>query len=120
MSWSFDLGVLGEETARLYLQACGYRCLDCRYRRPEGEIDLVVQRANVVVFVEVKTRGPGALAPPEAWVDARKLRRLRRTARSWIAAHPQHPADVYRFDVVAVRFGGSQEGLRLRHFEAVG
>ena len=103
MSWSFDLGVLGEETARLYLQACGYRCLDCRYRRPEGEIDLVVQRANVVVFVEVKTRGPGALAPPEAWVDARKLRRLRRTARSWIAAHPQHPADVYRFDVVAVR-----------------
>ena len=53
-----------------------------------GEIDLVMERAGLTVFVEVKTRGPGALDDPAAWVDRRKLGRMRRLAGDFArAAH---------------------------------
>mgnify|MGYP001824582854 CR=1 FL=1 len=120
MSKGHRLGEWGEEAARLFLEMCGYRCLDRRYRRPGGEIDLVMARGPTVVFVEVKTRGPRATAPPEAWVTAGQLHRLRRTARRWLAEHPGYRGRFYRFDVVAVVQGGEAGGGEIRHLPAVG
>jgi len=57
MSANHSLGKWGEEAARQFLETCGYRCLDHRFRRPGGEIDLVMTHRQMVVFVEVKTRG---------------------------------------------------------------
>jgi putative endonuclease len=115
MTAGHDLGAAGEAMAALYLQACGYRVLDRRWRRPGGELDLVVARDGLVVFVEVKTRGPGALDRPEAWVHARQRRTLRRLAGRWLAEHPGLAAAGCRCDVIAVDHGGEGRGLRLRH-----
>jgi len=114
------LGRQGEGLARQYLEMCGYCCLESRFRRIGGEIDLVVERCDRVVFVEVKTRGPSALAPPEAWVDRRKLNRLRRTALIWLEQHPECRGLHLRFDVISVEFAGEGRGCRLRHLPNVG
>jgi len=114
------LGAWGEELARLYLEKCGYHCLDVRWRRPGCELDLVMRRRGLVVFVEVKTRGPGTLADPEAWVDQRKLARLRGAARRWLAEHPGASAEGCRFDVVAIQLQEPGEGSRLHHLSGVG
>lgn len=120
MPVSHSLGNWGEDAARLFLELCGYRCLDCRWRRPGGEIDLVVQRESMLVFVEVKTRGARSPAAPEAWVSRRQLGRLRRMARLWIFEHPGCRSRGYRFDVVAVVYGGSEGGSEIRHLVGVG
>jgi putative endonuclease len=77
-------------------------------------------RGGVLVFVEVKTRGPGAPAEPEAWVTPRKLALLRRMARLWLQEH--HPPGVreIRFDVVAISTAGRDAGAVLRHLTGVG
>ena len=68
------------ETAR-YLEQRGCTILARQWRCRYGEIDLIARdRAGVTCFVEVKTRGPGSIAPPRASVDWRKQRRIRATA----------------------------------------
>jgi putative endonuclease len=110
------LGAAGEDLAAAFLAACGYTLLDRRWRRPGGEIDLVAARDGVVVFVEVKTRGPRALAAPEESCGPRQQALIRRLARRWLAEHPGAARRGCRCDVVAVEFAGEGTGCRLRHF----
>ena len=120
MAAGHDLGRWGEDAARLFLEMCGYRCLDKGFRRPGGEIDLVMSRGPLLVFVEVKTRGPRAIEPPEAWLSRRQMNLLRRMARIWLGEHPGLGAGGYRFDVVGVVYGGDVTGSEIRHLTGVG
>lgn len=120
MTHSHRLGEWGENVARVFLEFCGYRCLDRRYRRPGGEIDLIMRQGDLLVFVEVKTRSGPPLAPAETWLSRAQLRRLRRLAVQWLAEHPgQAPGDL-RFDVVAVELVGRREGGAIRHLAGIG
>ena len=76
-----------------------------------GEVDLVcVDGDDVLVFVEVKTRRPGALDDGSAALTAAKRRRLTRAAGLWLAGRPG-PTPACRFDVVLV-----QPGTAPRHW----
>ena len=113
------LGRLGEECASLFLQACGFQVVASRYRRPGGEIDLVMRRPELLVFVEVKARGPRHPGRPEEAVHVRQLQRLRRLARRFLHENPAWRAPAYRFDVIVVEFGGEGRESRLRHYPGV-
>lgn len=114
------LGSWGEDLARIFLEQCGYECLDARWRRPGGELDLIMRRRGLVIFVEVKTRGPRALADPEAWVDHRKLAHMRRAARRWLAENRGQAPKGCRFDVVAIKMQEAGEGGSVLHLTGVG
>jgi len=114
------LGKIGEEWAHLFLQACGFMKVAARYRRPGGEIDLVMRRDDLLVFVEVKTRGSGCCGMPEEAVHRRQLGRLRRLAHQFLLENPCWRTMTYRLDVVAVEFEGEGVGCRLRHYTGVG
>jgi len=115
-----SLGRWGENAACRFLEMCGYECLDRRFRRPGGEIDLVLSLDGMLVFVEVKTRGPRCPVPPEVWVTHGQLVRLRRMARIWLAENSDLVWRGYRFDVVAVAYGGKDGGSEIRHLVGVG
>ncbi len=93
-------GLRAESIAALALSLKGYRVLARRLRTPVGEIDLVVRRADSLVFVEVKARPTLASAleavPPSAQM------RLSRAAASALAARPEWARGTVRFDLVAV------------------
>lgn len=91
-------GHRGESLAALYLQAKLYRLRDRRYRTPVGELDLVVERGNTIVFVEVKTRGRRG-SEAEA-LGAVNQNRIARAAQFWLARHPADAARDFRFDVI--------------------
>lgn len=93
-------GRWAEALAALLLRLKGFRVLDRRFRSPSGEIDLVVRRGRLLVFVEVKARGD-VDAGIEA-VGPRARRRITRAAETWIARHPSAAALDQRFDVVVV------------------
>jgi len=115
-----SLGKWGEDAACQFLEMCGYKCLDRRFRRPGGEIDLIFSKDAMVIFVEVKTRGPRCPVPPEVLVTRHQLARLRRMARIWMAEHHDPATRGYRFDVVAIAYGGNEGGSELRHIVGVG
>ena len=58
------LGALGEKVARKRLEAAGYRVLETNYRARAGEIDLVAEDGQTLVFVEVRTRSAQSLGSP--------------------------------------------------------
>ena len=70
------LGHKGEDIAADYLERHGYSILDRNWRCGHKELDLVVTKDNVVVFVEVKTRTSTDYGDPQDFVDIRKMRRI--------------------------------------------
>lgn len=84
----------------LQLQAEGWRVLAQNWRRPAGELDLVVQRGGQLRFVEVKARTEGDDSALDA-VDREKQRRLTRAAEAFLAEH-EEPWDEAAFLVAEV------------------
>jgi len=114
-----DLGRLGEALALAFYATCGYTCRDRRWRRGGGEIDLVVARPGLLVFVEVKVRGPGSFARAAESVSPAQLRRVRALARRWCHEEGSDGAAL-RVDVVTVDVAGEGRGLILRHYPGAG
>lgn len=111
------LGALGERVAARWFAAQGYVVLAQRFRSGHRDLDLVVAKAGVVAFVEVKTRRGPAFGGPLAAVHWRKRRELVRSARVWEARFGR-PGVAYRFDVFGVLVGRSDAGrdvVRVRH-----
>jgi putative endonuclease len=100
---AFRLGVSAETRAMIFLGAKGYRTIARRWKSPVGEIDLVVKRGGLIVFVEVKARK--ALDQAAEAVLPGQCRRIVAAAEAWLAAHPEHAGYDMRFDAILVTPG---------------
>ena len=100
---AFRRGVSAESVAAILLGAKGYRTIARRWKSPVGEIDLVVKRGRLIVFVEVKARKDLDQAAESVLV--RQRRRIVAAAEAWLAAHPEHAGYDMRFDAVLVSPG---------------
>jgi len=108
------LGAWGEAAARQYLEANGCRVRACNWRRAKGEIDLVAETDNTLVFVEVKTRrGAGSGAPQDA-VGPSKARHLVLAATRHLEEQQLRDVD-WRLDVMAITAGRGPRVLNLEH-----
>ena len=81
------LGRRAEWAALLLLLAKGYRLRARNWRGAGGELDLVMERRRVIVFVEVKARSSGLFGGAAAAVDSTKRRHLVRTSSAYLSAH---------------------------------
>ena len=95
------LGRWGEALAAERLRKLGYRIVAAGYRSRIGEIDLIAADDKYLCFIEVKLRKDAAFAPGRAAVDRRKQEKLRATAASYLAQHPENPLQP-RFDVAEI------------------
>ena len=111
------LGDLGEDATARYLLESGYRIVERNWRCRYGEIDIVAQTPDALVFVEVKTRRSLHAASPLEALTPVKLRRLRRLAGLWLAEHP-NARGALRIDLAAIEAKGRT--LSLTHLEAIG
>lgn len=95
-------GRRGEELAAAHLAQTGYRVIERNYRSVFGEIDIIAEEGETLVFVEVKCRRSDAYGPPELAVGREKQKKISRIALHYLSEHHlrQCPA---RFDVVAVK-----------------
>ncbi len=95
------LGRWGEDLAARQLASEGYRILGRNYRCQAGEVDLVAQDGDCLVFVEVRTRRGDQWGTPEESVTRRKQVRLIAVAEHYMAEQELSDMD-WRIDVVAV------------------
>lgn len=97
---AFQAGLAAEERVRDHLITNGFTSLRERYKTKHGEIDLIMKRGTLIVFIEVKARasvhdGLHAISP-------RAQRRISDSAAQWISEHPQSIDTDFRFDVAVV------------------
>ena len=80
-----QLGKKGEELVAAYLKSKGYIIVKRNWRDSRyGEIDIIAENSEYVVFVEVKTRTDGALVSGLEAVDEGKMRRTKNAALSFM------------------------------------
>ncbi|WP_438446816.1 YraN family protein [Gorillibacterium sp. sgz5001074] len=109
------LGRWGEETAVRYLAGAGLQILARNWRARSGELDVIAEEGETLVFVEVRTRrSAGRFGSAEESVDWRKVRQVRDTATLYLYTTKQHGRKC-RFDVIAVTGSPSQGTLAVKH-----
>ena len=94
------LGPWGEALAAEYLRKKRFRIAAMNYRTRLGELDLVAEDGQFVVFCEVKLRKTADFAAAREFVDARKQQRLRAAALLYLSEHGT--ALQPRFDVIEI------------------
>ncbi|ROH84110.1 YraN family protein [Pseudomethylobacillus aquaticus] len=90
-------GAQAEALAADYLQHQGLRLLERNFRSRYGEIDLIMQDSQTLVFVEVRLRRHADYGGALASITADKQRKLRITADYYLQSHGNQPC---RFDVI--------------------
>jgi len=106
-------GLEGENKAVCYLEDCGYEILERRFRSGPGEVDIIVRKKEVVVFVEVKTWDVLGVESLEHSIDSRKRGKIKRTASLFLIRHPELGGCRIRFDLIFL----SRRMEKLDHWE---
>ena len=95
-----ERGDLGESLAARLLEQKGFTVLERNFHCRYGEIDIICQNRETIVFAEVKARGKNMLGQPAEAVTAGKQRKIIFTATRFLQKNPS-PLQP-RFDVLEV------------------
>lgn len=114
---NFEKGRLGEVVARKYLQNKGYCILEKNYRTKYAEIDLIVCRKGILVFVEVRAKTGERFGSPEESIDRNKIKKLIRNAKTYVAIKRYSKA--YRIDAICIIFDKRGEAKRITHYQNI-
>lgn len=108
------LGDWGEEKAAQYLAQKGYEIIDRNFRWSRGELDIVAEKDDLLVFVEVKTAASAQMGEPASWVTLRKQKQIAQAAQKFLQDKRIENKDC-RFDVIGIiKTGGT---FKIQHIE---
>ena len=97
-------GILGnraEKLAKQFLKKNGLKLLEKNYRSRFGEIDIVMQHKDYIVFVVVRHRKSNTFGGALESVDKHKQKKLRNTAELYLTQHKRND-NPCRFDIICV------------------
>lgn len=104
-------GEMGEDLALLHLETKGYQLVMRHYRYKRAEIDLIVSRDQLLVFVEVKARKNADFGFPESFVSDAQKERILMAAENYLLESPW--AGPIRFDIVSILLGKEKDILHI-------
>ncbi len=103
-------GKAGEQIAADYLMGKGYHIMETNWRVGHLEVDIIATNADMLVFVEVKTRKSAQFGEPEEFVGLPKQRNLIRAANIYIGK--TGITKEVRFDIVSVIMGEAEPTVK--------
>ncbi len=107
-----ELGDLGESLAYDYLIKAGLKIVKCNYRCPKGEIDIIAQDAELIVFIEVRLRTTKYRGYAEESIDQRKACRLQNIAAYYLLQQGLTDWPPVRFDIIAIKWDTEEPKIR--------
>ncbi len=128
MSQHNEVGKIGEDLAREYLEKNGYKILEQNYRTKYAEIDLVALRPaqgklgwffgkETLVFVEVRTKVGENFGSPEDTINKQKLWKVLQNAKSYSAFKRWQGSE--RIDAICIVLKQDYSVSRLTHHENI-
>lgn len=100
MNSNKDTGNWGEYKACCFLEDKGYKITARNFKSRFGEIDIICENKDYIVFTEVKLRKNSDFAFAREYVDYNKQRKIRMTASAWLARNETELQP--RFDVIEI------------------
>lgn len=101
MSENQALGKVGENLACRYLKEKGYKILCRNFRCRQGEIDIIAQDKNEIVFIEVKTRISLNSGLPSEAVNKQKKKHILKVSKYFIYINKLEGRNI-RFDIIEI------------------
>ncbi len=105
-----DKGRTGESAAAKYYESLGYEVVSNNYRFKRAEIDLIVKKESLLIFVEVKYRKNEKYGYPEEFVSDNQKQLILTAANQFIEEN-NWEANI-RFDIIAIN-----AEMQITHFE---
>ena len=108
-----DTGKKGEDIAKQYLETNGYIVKHSNWRTGRYEVDIIAEKDNWLIFVEVKTRAANFLVNPIETINKKKKENLVEAARAYIRFHNWQGNS--RFDIIGIIFEDNNH--KIEHIE---
>jgi putative endonuclease len=105
-------GFAKEQEAAKALQKAGYSIVGANFYTKYGEIDIIANHENTIVFVEVKYRDSALCGLPQEAVTFSKQNKIIKTAMEYIKLNNAYDKN-YRFDVVAISKGKDGDKIEI-------
>ncbi|MDD4924691.1 MAG: YraN family protein [Dehalococcoidales bacterium] len=110
-----EIGRLGETLVAEYLKKNGFNIIETNYRCHFGEIDIIAQEEDCIVFAEVRTKTSSGFGTPEESVTNTKKKHLIKTAYIYLGEKDKMQAD-WRIDFIAVELDRNNKPSRIEHY----
>jgi len=115
MNKNKQTGDYGEEIACRLLASKGFKILCRNFKSRYGELDIIADSGEILVFAEVKTRKYSSRYSPREAVDFRKQEKIIKTAYMYMMDYGGESQP--RFDVVEVILANEQKVCSITHIE---
>jgi len=110
------VGAWGERLAETYITQLGWKIIERNHRTPYGEIDLIAQLGDDLVFIEVKTRSNRDYGLPEESVTPKKQAHLIQAAQHYMQERSEFTGN-WRIDVIAILGRAFDPNAEILYFE---
>jgi putative endonuclease len=111
-----DTGNLGEKFAQSFLKRKGYKIIATNYRSSYGEMDIILRKADCLIFAEVRCKRSHVFGTPEESITSSKKQKLISMAQGYIQKNPP-VCKSWRIDFIAVEIDANNRATRIEHFE---
>ncbi len=108
-----NLGNSGEQIAQKYLEQKGYQIKEINWRFGHLELDIIAQKDDWLVVVEVKTRSTDIFQNPEDAISTKKIRNIVKATNEYI--NLKNWQGETRFDIISI-ISNSNE-TKIKHIE---
>jgi putative endonuclease len=103
MSNTYLYGLFAEKIASEYMLKEGFKLLFNRYKTPYGELDLVMNKSDLITFIEVKARKKLHKNYLEETITTTQQRRNYNAAEFFLSENQQYHSFLCRFDLVIIQ-----------------
>ena len=111
-----EFGRMAEDLALRYLQKHDLTLLERNFRSRFGEIDLIMQENNTIIFIEVRSRNNNAFLHPVETIDHTKRNKIRKTSQVFMKKTSAWNLYNWRFDVITLT-GRSAREMKIEWFK---
>lgn len=116
MNLNKDIGKYGESIANSYLRDLGFSILEENFRNRFGEIDIIANKNNLLIFVEVKTRFSKSYGTPSESVTKSKQQNIIKLSKYFLLK--KRTLNYYiRYDVIEILLNSKDENYKITHIE---
>ncbi len=108
MAAHHEFGKAGERMAAEWLERRGFQVIFRNWRYARFEVDIIASRAEVLHFIEVKSRHDDRFGNPEDWVDRRKWNHMVAAGEGFQRRYPSW--NEIQYDILSILLtSGEQE-----------